>query len=74
MIKNYSQIFNDINTKLLFIPWVVSDSLSILVDDGVVTLGGVVSKCSERIAVEKPVKNLVGVRDVSDEIKVKLEP
>ncbi len=74
MVRNDSQIFNDINTKLLFIPGLKSDGLAISVHDGVVTLGGVLSKYSEKIAVERAVKNIVGVRGVADEIKVELAP
>ncbi len=74
MLRSDGQILNDINNKLLFFPWLKCDNLQISVHDRVVKLGGVVSNYSEKIGVEKTVKNIMGVRGVAAEIKVELAP
>jgi osmotically-inducible protein OsmY len=52
----------------------VPDGVHAEVTDGVVRLRGVVTRFSEREAAEEAVRNLIGVRDVVNEIRVASAP
>jgi len=48
----------------------VPDGVGVEVTDGVVRLGGTVERFSQRDAAEDAVRNIIGVRDVVNEVKV----
>lgn len=57
--------------ELVWDPSVDSNHIGVTVDDGIVTLTGHVSSYSEKIAAEKAVKRVKGVRAIAQEIEVR---
>lgn len=69
-MKTDKEIYIDIKNKLSFTPNVKANHVIIAVHDGVVTLGGVVTKYNEKIEVVKAVRKVRGVKGIANEIKV----
>ncbi len=68
------QVYNNVYNILNLIPGLKSDGIGISMNDGVLTLGGVVSKYSEKVAITNAIKIVVGIRGIVDEIKVEPRP
>ena len=64
------ELQHDIVAELRWEPSVAHDHIHVAVSDGVVTLFGIVSNYSEKIAAEKVARRVSGVRAIADEIEV----
>lgn len=70
-MKTDSEIKEDILDELMWQPNVDETQIGVIVEKGVVTLTGVVDTYAKKVAAEKAVKNVVGVKAVADDIEVK---
>jgi len=68
---NDSTLKRDIIDQLEFEPHVDANDIGVAVDDGIVTLTGHVPSYSQRIAVERAVSRIKGVRGIAEEIEVR---
>lgn len=66
-----SVIKEDVLDELVWQPNIDETQIGIIVENGVVTLTGTVNTYAKKVAAEKAVKNVVGVRAVADDIEVK---
>lgn len=73
-MKTDDLLYNTIKDKLAFEPDVDPDKIAIAVHDGIVTLGGVVHRYSEKLSTESAIKTIRGVRGIANEIKVEALP
>jgi osmotically-inducible protein OsmY len=65
------QIKEDVLDELMYQPNIDETQIGVIVESGVVTLSGVVDNYSKKLAAEKAVKNVKGVKAVADDIEVK---
>jgi osmotically-inducible protein OsmY len=65
------QLRQNLLDELEFEPSIHATSIGVAVDDGVVTLTGHVSSYAERIAAERAVRRVKGVRAIAQEIEVR---
>lgn len=68
---NDKQLQQDILDELDFEPGVDAAHIGVIADNGVVTLGGYVSNYMEKLAAEKAVQRVKGVRAIAQEIHVR---
>jgi osmotically-inducible protein OsmY len=61
-----------VEEELLYEPRIDNREIAVATDGGVVTLRGTVGSVRERFEANKAVKRVVGVRDLHDELQVKL--
>jgi osmotically-inducible protein OsmY len=73
-MKTDSQLYNDVLNKLEFEPDIDDKKLAISIHEGIVTLGGVVNKYNEKVAAERAVKSVFGVKGVANEIAIESVP
>lgn len=73
-MKTDHELYNDIRIKLEADPEINSHKIAISVHGGVVTLGGVVGKYTEKLAAERAVKNVRWVKGIANEIKIESFP
>ena len=64
-------IKEDVLDELAWQPDIDETQIGVIVEEGVVTLSGVVDKYSKKLAAEKAVKRVTGVRAVAEDIEVK---
>ncbi|SDS24304.1 Osmotically-inducible protein OsmY, contains BON domain [Polaribacter sp. KT25b] len=69
-MKTDLEIKNDVLEELTWLPYVYENQIGVIVKDGVVTLNGLVFSYPIKLAVEKAVKNIVGVKAFAEELKV----
>lgn len=69
-MKSDSQIQRDIQDELEWEPYLNSSEIGVAVKDGVVTLSGKVNSFSKKMALEKAVKRIAGVRALAEDIEV----
>ena len=72
MKKTDSQLQHDVMAELEWEPAVDHADIGVAVNDGVVTLSGYVKNFTEKLAAEKAVRRVAGVRAIAEEIKVRL--
>ncbi len=72
MKKTDSQLQHDVMAELEWEPAVDHAEIGVAVTDGVVTLTGYVKNFTEKLAAEKAVRRVAGVRAIAEEIKVRL--
>lgn len=72
MKKTDSQLQHDVMAELEWEPAVDHADIGVAVTDGVVTLSGYVKNFTEKLAAEKAVRRVAGVRAIAEEIKVRL--
>lgn len=72
MKKSDSQLQHDVIAELEWEPAVDHADIGVAVTEGVVTLSGYVKSFSEKLAAEKAVRRVAGVRAIAEEIKVRL--
>jgi osmotically-inducible protein OsmY len=72
MAKTDSQIQQDVLRELRWDPRVEETEVGVEVDGGVVTLTGTVSSWAKRVAAQEAAHAVAGVRDVANDIKVRL--
>lgn len=71
-MKTDSQLQRDVMAELAWEPRVDHADIGVSVNDGVVTLNGFVKSYPEKMAAEKAVRRVAGVRAIAEEIKVSL--
>lgn len=72
MKKTDSQLQHDVMAELEWEPAVDHADIGVAVTDGVVTLSGYVKNFTEKLAAEKAVRRVAGVKAIAEEIKVRL--
>lgn len=70
-MKTDSEIKQDVLDELAWQPNIDETEIGVIVEDGVVTLSGVINKYSKKIAAEKAVKGVLGVKAIAGDIEVK---
>jgi osmotically-inducible protein OsmY len=70
-MKTDLEIKNDVLTELKWQPNMEETEIGVTVNDGIVTLIGIVSNLPKKTAIENAVKRISGVKAVAEEIKVK---
>ncbi len=73
-MKTDIQIQRDIQAELEWEPYLNSSEIGVAVSDGVVTLSGKVNSFSKKMALEKAVKRIAGVRALAEDIEVGVSP
>ncbi len=71
-MKTDSQIKTDVEQELAFQPNIKETEIGVAVKNGVVTLTGLVDSYAQKLAAERAARNVVGVRGVAEDLKVKL--
>ena len=71
-MKTDNDLKRDVVAELAYEPSVKAEDIGVSVKDGVVTLNGHVPTYSEKVAAERAVKRVVGVRAVAEELIVSL--
>lgn len=70
-MKTDYEIKDDVLAELLWQPNIDETKIGVIVEDGVVTLSGVVDSYTKKVAAEKAVKSVKGVKAVALDIEVK---
>ena len=70
-MKTDAQIKQDVLDELVFQPNIEETQIGVIVEDGVVTLSGVVNEYSKKAAANKVAKSVIGVKAVAEDIEVK---
>ncbi|CAK9252867.1 unnamed protein product [Sphagnum jensenii] len=70
--RNDRHIQQDAETDLRWDPRVTIKEVNVIVSQGIVTIFGEVSNLSEKLAAKHIVKHIAGVKDVINELKVKI--
>lgn len=70
-MRTDAQIKNDVLDELAWQPNIDETEIGVTVENGVVTLSGTVNSFSKKLAAEKAVKAVRGVRAVAEDIEVK---
>lgn len=70
-MKTDRQLQHDVIAELEWEPSVDSADIGVAVDQGVVTLSGFVTSYAQKMAAEKAVRRVTGVRGIAEEIKVR---
>ncbi len=70
-MKSDVEIRDDVLDELVWQPNIDETQIGVIVEDGIVTLSGVVDNFSKKMAAEKAVKNVKGVKAVALDIDVK---
>ncbi len=71
-MKNDSELKRDVESELMWEPRVDEAHIGVGVSDGIVTLSGQVASYDEKLAADRAVKRVYGVKAVVDELDVKL--
>ena len=70
-MKSDAQIKQDILDELVFEPNIDETQIGVIVEDGVVTLSGVVNEYHKKAVANKVAKRVIGVKAVAEDIEVK---
>lgn len=70
-MKSDVQIKQDILDELVFEPNIDETQIGVIVEDGIVTLSGVVNQYHKKALANKAAKRVVGVKAVAEDIEVK---
>jgi len=70
-MRTDAQIKQDVLDELAWQPNIDETQIGVIVEDGVVTLSGVVDEYSKKVAAEKATKKVAGVKAVAEDIEVK---
>jgi len=73
-MKTSTELKRDVIEELEFDPSLDAAAIGVAVEDGVVTLNGHVPAYTDRMAAERAVKRVAGVRAVANELQVALWP
>ena len=65
------EIKEDVLDELVWQPNIDETEIGVIVEDGVVTLSGVINSYSKKLAAEKAVKGVLGVKALAGDIEVK---
>ncbi|SDU19648.1 Osmotically-inducible protein OsmY, contains BON domain [Polaribacter sp. Hel1_33_78] len=69
-MKTDAEIKDDVLDELAWQPNIDETQIGVIVEDGVVTLSGVVNNYSKKLAAEEAVKSVEGVKAVAEDIEV----
>jgi osmotically-inducible protein OsmY len=64
------EIQQDVMIELKWQPFLQAANIGVSVKDGIVTLSGTVDTYSQKVAAERAVKKVAGVRAVAEEIQI----
>ena len=70
-MKSDAQIKQDILDELVFEPNIDETQIGVIVEDGIVTLSGVVNEYHKKALANKVAKRVIGVKAVAEDIEVK---
>ena len=70
-MKSDAEIKEDVLDELAWQPNIYETEIGVIVENGIVTLSGVVNQYSKKIAAEKAVKSVEGVKAIAGDIEVK---
>lgn len=70
-MKTDAKIKEDVLDELAWQPNIDETEIGVIVENGIVTLSGVVNQYSKKIAAEKAVKSVEGVKAIAGDIEVK---
>jgi len=70
-MRTDSKIKEDVLDELVWQPDIDETQIGVIVENGVVTLNGVVDSYTKKVAAEKAIKGVVGVKAVAEDIEVK---
>jgi osmotically-inducible protein OsmY len=70
-MKTDAQIKQDVLDELAWQPNIDETEIGVIVEDGIVTLSGVVNSYTKKVAAEKAAKSVNGVKAVAEDIEVK---
>jgi len=70
-MRTDARIKQDVLDELAWQPNIDETQIGVIVEDGVVTLSGVVDEYSKKVAAEKATKKVAGVKAVAEDIEVK---
>ena len=70
-MKTDAEIKDDVLNELAWQPNVDETEIGVIVEDGVVTLSGVLNNYAKKIAAEKAVKSVEGVKALAGDIEIK---
>jgi osmotically-inducible protein OsmY len=70
-MRTDAQIKQDVLDELTWQPNINGTQIGVIVEDGVVTLSGVVDEYAKKVAAEKATKKVAGVKAVAEDIEVK---
>ena len=70
-MKTDAEIKQNVLDELAWRPGIDETQIGVIVEDGVVTLSGVVNEYAKKVAAEKAVKSVKGVKAVAEDIEVK---
>lgn len=70
-MKTDSEIKKDVLDELMWQPNIDQTQIGVIVENGIVTLSGVVDSYAKKVAAEQAVKFVKGVKAVADDIEVK---
>jgi len=70
-MRTDSKIKEDVLDELAWQPDIDETQIGVIVEKGVVTLSGVVDSYTKKVAAEKAIKGVVGVKAVAEDIEVK---
>ena len=73
-MKSDVQIQKDVMEELKWEPFLSASEIGVAVKSGIVTLSGLVDSYSKKIAAEKAVKNVAGVRALAEDIQIAVSP
>ena len=73
-MKSDTQLKHDVNAELEWDPAIDAAHVGVAVEDGVVVISGHLRSHAEKVAVERAVQRVAGVRAIAVEADVKLEP
>lgn len=73
-MKTDIQIQKDVMEELEWEPYLNSSEIGVAVKNGVVTLSGTLNSFSKKIALEKAVKRVKGVRAIAEDVEVNVTP
>ncbi|MGZ8538956.1 MAG: BON domain-containing protein [Flavisolibacter sp.] len=73
-MKNDMEIQKDVMSQLKWEPFVKASDIGVSVKDGIVTLSGMVDSYSKKIAAERAVKKVTGVKAIAEDIQIGVSP
>ena len=73
-MKTDAQLKRDVMDELAWDPAISANAIGVAVKDGVVTLSGHLDTFAEKVAVQRAVRRVTGVRAMAIELDIKLSP
>lgn len=71
-MKRDTEIQNNVMEELKSVPLLKANEIGVAVKNGIVTLSGIVDSYPKKVAVEKAVKKIAGVRGIAEDLEVNL--